>query len=189
MVSRSAFALCVVAILIVALAPTPLALPAAVDAQGPSTVVLWNRLGSQTEVENSEVGLDGTFHGGGFVDGVFGGAFTADYTQDNLVTFPKEVVPIYEGTIEFWARLHDYPDVLQWGQNPAFVSINSTNPPASWLVHLNGNDGGGNGGLCGGVGYNLLAGTGVFGTWTYERVLGAGQVEAWHHYALAWDEN
>ena len=51
-------------------------------AQAPGGLVLWNTLGSQTEIENSEVGLNGTITGGGFGPGMFGGAYRADFTQD-----------------------------------------------------------------------------------------------------------
>ena len=156
-------------------------------------LVLWNKLGSQTEIENSEVGLDGTFSGGGFVGGMFGNAYSADHTQDLLVTFPKEVIPIDAGTIEFWAKLTGFPSCMEWREKPYFVNI--SDGYSRFALGFNGNDGGGNGGLVGQVGHGFKTGTGPYrspsgGTcWTYEEVLGTGQVEAWHHYALVWDEN
>ena len=151
-------------------------------------LVLWNRLGSQTEVENSDVGLNGTFKGGGFVQGVFGNAYIADYTQNNLVTFPKEVIPIDAGTIEFWARLTGFPSTLgAWGQKPSLAQIGDGY--STFGIHLNANDGAGNGGLCCWAGHGFTAGTGSYGSWTYEQVLGTGQVENWHHYALVWNKN
>jgi hypothetical protein len=154
----------------------------------PEGLVFWNKLGSQTEIENSEVGLDGTFGGGGFVTGMFGNAFSADYTQDSLVRFPKEVIPTYAGCIEFWAKLVDPPPNIQTlGSSPLFVHIDDGY--ARYRIDLNGNDGYGAGGVTGAAGYVYDTGTGPDGFWTYEQVLGAGQVEEWHHYALVWDEN
>lgn len=60
----------------------------------PDGLVMWNKLGSQSEVENSEIGPDGTITGGGFTNGVFGAAYLAEYNQNGLVTFPATVVPV-----------------------------------------------------------------------------------------------
>jgi len=38
-------------------------------------LLLWNRLGSTQEVQNSEVGVDGVIDGGRFVQGMFGNGF------------------------------------------------------------------------------------------------------------------
>ncbi len=53
---------------------------------------------------------------------------------------------------------------------------------------FNANDGVYSGGLCGRAN-PYTVGTGNYGSWSYESILGAGQVEAWHHYALVWNEN
>jgi hypothetical protein len=159
-------------------------------AQGPvpGGLVLWNKLGSQAEIENSQVGLDGTFGGGGFVEGMFGNAYSANHDQDLLVTFPKEVVPIDAGTIEFWAKLTGFPDHMEWWRKPYFVCIGDG---YSWFeIGFNGNDGGGSGGLVGRVGHGFMTGTGTYrGNWTYQEILGVGQVEDWHHYALVWHKD
>lgn len=153
-------------------------------------LTLWNTLGSQTEIENSEAGPNGTFLGGSFSPGMFGNGFTADYTQDNLVTFPAEVIHLDAGAIEFWARLTGYPTQLPWGRNPSFLWIGDPTDPFFWLIHLNGNDGQGNGGLCGVAGSTENgAGTGRYGSWTYAQVLGAGHEADWHHYALVWNKH
>ncbi len=162
-------------------------------AQGPAPgdLVLWNKLGSQTEVENSEVGLDGVFSGGSFVEGMCGDAYSADYTEDLLVTFPKEVIPTYAGTIEFWAKLTGFPPNFSSGCSglePYFFRIGDG---YSWFqMGFESNDGAGNGGLCAHVGHGFQIGTGNYGcSWTYEQILGSGQVEEWHHYALVWDQD
>ncbi|MCB0062366.1 MAG: thrombospondin type 3 repeat-containing protein, partial [Caldilineaceae bacterium] len=155
------------------------------QANTPTGLVLWNRLGSQREIETSEVGLNGTFLGGRFVPGMFGNAYSVNYNENELLRFPKEVIPIEEGTIEFWARLTDIPVQLRWGENPSLIKATDS-IGTNFGVHLNGNDGAANGGLCGRAGFRYTSGTGTYGTWTYEQVLGVGQAEAWHHYALVW---
>jgi len=76
---------------------------------------------------------------------------------------------------------------LRSGENPALFQRHDGT--CSYVLHLNGNDGASEGGLCGRAGGNPSTGTGVFGTWTYEQVLGTGQVERWHHDALVWDKD
>lgn len=155
----------------------------------PTELVLWNRLGSQGEVENSEAGQNGTFNGGGFMAGMFGNAFVADYSQNGLVSFPKEVLPIEEGCIEFWGKLIGLPLNMGYsGARPGLVSI-SDGISGDWVISFTGNDGVGNGGLNGKVGRLFATGSGRYGAWTYEQVLGSGQVEEWHHYALVWNSD
>ena len=151
-------------------------------------LVLWNRLGSQSEIENSEIGLDGTYGGGDFVEGVFGQAYQVDYDDtDYLVTFPKEVVTPFAGCIEFWARIQDLPEQIGVAEaRPIFFKLRDG--IVSYLVGFNANDGCGNGGLVGQAGHDITTGSGGAGAWRYDQVLGEGQVEAWHHYALVWDE-
>ncbi|KAA3611837.1 MAG: hypothetical protein DWQ01_07060 [Planctomycetota bacterium] len=158
------------------------------SAFGQEGLVLWNRLGSQQEVENSAVGLNGSFAGGSFVPGVSGNAFRADHSQDLSVTFPYQVVPTGAGTIEFWAKLEGMPTNIPWGQNPYFIEIGDGS--SGYGMGFNGNDGGGGGGICGSAGDHYMCSTGVYTqTYSYESLLGSGQVERWHHYALVWDEN
>ncbi len=163
---------------------------------------LWNKLGSRSEIENSEVGLDGTFNGGRFTAGMFGGAYLAKGLDPFLVTFPAEVAPTPRGTMEFWAKLIDFPASIAVGGAPVFMEVVPPQvvPPgilgARLSVAFNSNDGCGGGGLVGGIGLatdNVCTGfsvtsTGSFGSWTYKDVLGAGEVDDWHHYALVWDE-
>ncbi|MBN1583924.1 MAG: hypothetical protein JXA89_24665 [Anaerolineae bacterium] len=150
-------------------------------------LVLWNRLGSEAEVLNSQVGPGGTLLGGSFVEGMFGNAFSANYTQDQMVTFPKEVISTNAGAIEFWAKLTDFPSTINAGHRPGFFQINDGY--SGFQLFFDRNNGAGHGGLCGNVGHGFHCGTGAFGSWTYESVLGTGQQEAWHHYALVWDKD
>ena len=70
-------------------------------------LVLWNKLGSQTEIENSEVGPDGFIYGSGisFVPGYFGNGFTSGSrkTGPNFGSW-EAINPNYDqrGTVEFW---------------------------------------------------------------------------------------
>lgn len=155
-----------------------------------SNLVLWNKLGSQSEIQNSQVGLGGTFSAGSFVPGKFGNAYSVNYKQNignKTVTFPKEVIPIDTGTIEFWAKITGFPSNIEWGARPYFLMI--TDNESSYGIGLNGNDGDGKGGICGVVGRGYTCGTEVYGFPTYEHILGIGKVEDWHHYALVWDKD
>jgi hypothetical protein len=154
------------------------------------SLVLWNRLGSAQQVQHSEVGLGGTVTGGQFVPGMFDGAFSADYSQPLQVTFPKEVIPTYAGCIEFWAHAWGFPAQIGCGSYGAFPELVAARDGNTvYEVHLNCNDGASSGGVCGRAGHLFNAGTGYFGSWTYSQVLGAGQEEMWHHYALVWNAN
>lgn len=154
-------------------------------------LVLWNKLGAQAEIENSEVGLDGTFLGGSFVEGMFGNAFSVTgyvHHDNTLVRFPKEVIPTDAGAIEVWAKLAGFPSSVGYGHHPGFFRI--TDGYSTFQMIFDSNNGAGHGGLCGTVGHGFHCGTGGYGGgWTYEGVLGPGQAEEWHHYALVWDKN
>jgi len=72
-------------------------------------LVLWNKLGSQSEIENSEVGPNGIIYGSGisFVAGKFGDGFTAGTSTTGPNFGSWEVInPNYNlaGTVEFWWR-------------------------------------------------------------------------------------
>jgi hypothetical protein len=161
----------------------------------PESVLLWNTLGSSTEIENSEVGPDGTYGGGtGFpvgppaAQGDFENAYEADATQSSpLTSFPLSALPTGgAGTIEFWARLGGMPSSIPPSDSPAMISLNS----GGLVLRFNPNDGLGGGGLCGVVntGNPKTACTDGYGSYTYSDILGAG-VADWHHYALVWDTN
>jgi hypothetical protein len=61
---------------------------------------------------------------------------------------------------------------------------------SSYRVLFTSNNGKGSSGLAGRAGRSYTTGTSVFTTGhTYKEILGQGQVEAWHHYALVWDVN
>jgi hypothetical protein len=149
-------------------------------------LVLWNGLGSRDEIGASRVGAAGIYKGGSFGDGKFGGAFVAAHNEPLMVTFPADAMTADAGCIEFWARLNDFPRELAWGQNPTLMRLRASDN--QFILHLNGNDGNSRGGLCAQAGPIGGCGTGRYGAWTYEQVLGAGKVGQWHHYALVWDK-
>jgi hypothetical protein len=151
----------------------------------PEGLVLWNTLNSRSDVERSAVGPDGTYRSGEFVPGRFGSALAAGFDQHGVAAFPRDVVNPEAGCIEFWARLVGFPGDLAWGQNPTLVHI-VEGDRMPFLLHLNGNDGGGLGGLCAGMNHLGGAATGGYGSWTYERALGCPEAADWHHYAVTW---
>lgn len=154
---------------------------------GAAGLLLWNRMGSRDEIAGSEVGPDGTCVGGTFGSGKFGQAFVVRYDQNRQVTFPAEEFNAGAGCIEFWVKFSGLPRELAWGQNPTLMRL--CGGQTQYLLHLNGNDGNSRGGLCAQVGPFAGCGTGTYGSWTYEQVLGVGKAEDWHHYAMVWDKD
>jgi Concanavalin A-like lectin/glucanases superfamily len=150
-------------------------------------LVLCNTLGSQDEIENSVVGPNGLYHGGSFVPGMFGNAYAAQHDENLLVEFPSASFPAPAGTVEFWAKLIDFPPTTGYGGwHPAFVWSTAANYPALRYV---GNDGHGGGGLSGTMHSVSTATGGYKNYWSYAEILGAGQEAVWHHYALVWDRD
>lgn len=87
--------------------------PATVDAQGPTPdgLVLWNKLGSEDEVLNSEVGAGfGTRPGVIYVDGLYGGALATTGGETGgggyLTMSPDDFFPADKtrGTVEVWIQ-------------------------------------------------------------------------------------
>lgn len=158
------------------------------DGAAQNGLVVWNRLGSESEVRNSRVGPDGKLSAGRFVPGRFGKGIELNMQEPFGVTFPAEIVPAAAGCIEFWAKLIDFPQTLPWGEKPGLVGVsekeNATGGPC---LHFNGNDGAANGGLCARLGTIGSAGTAQYGSWTYALALGTDAVSDWHHYALVWN--
>jgi len=106
-----------------------------------------------------------------------------------VASFSTDAMPVEAGTIDFWARLSGYSGVIPWGTSPYFLVLSDDSTGSSFSIGLNGNDGLGDGGLVGGAGANYSTGSAAYGTPTYESVLGADAVSAWHHYALKWNRN
>ncbi len=154
---------------------------------GRNGLVLWNRLGSEGEVRNSCVGPGGMLNGGRFVQGRFNQGLELNMHEQYGVTFPAGIVSGPNGCVEFWARLLDFKDELAWGARPGLISGDDGQGAQHFmLLHLNGNDGQGNGGLCATIPELSSAGTGPYGQWTYARAMGLNTAGDWHHYAMVW---
>lgn len=165
-----------------------------------NSVVLWNKLGSDTEIINSEIGPGGEKTGGSFEPGPFpnfGQAYVNGDPGAFALTFPaNSVVSKSKGTIEFWAKLNNFPSAL-FDYVSLFDSASSVHGPPyfGWRIGFGTNDG------CAGGGLSVRAGvatddycTGLVETATktftqsssLDSIL--GDRTAWHHYAMVWDE-
>ena len=161
---------------------------------------MWNKLGSDTEITNSEIGPSGQKNGGAFVPGPFpnfGQAFLNSDPNVFTLTFPTDlVVSRSKGTIELWGKFNNLPNSLFDG-----VTLLSSSPhdlPVFGAgIGFGTNNGCGGGGLYGqfGVATNGVCGgtvqiaTQAFyeDSQTFDSLL--GDRAAWHHYAIVWDEN
>jgi len=109
-----------------------------VSRPAPAEVVLWNKVGSTSEIEDSVHGLDGWQTGGFFTEGRFGDAVAAEYFEEWVAHFPKEVIPIERGCLELWGRVWDAPPTLGHGGSgcfPVFARVQDTQQ-STWHVHL-----------------------------------------------------
>lgn len=149
-------------------------------------LVLWNRLGSEAEVHNSVVGSNGLAFAGTFVPGVFGSALEVTAHSQMGVSFPLELLPRNAGCIEFWAKVAGVPASIQAGSPVSLACFSDSQGSTYPLMHFNGNDGTGNGGLCGGAWGIGSVGTGTFGGWSFAEALKGASIADWHHYAIAW---
>jgi len=101
------------------------------------------------------------------------------------VNFPKEVIDVKGGRIEFWAKLIGYHGAITvGGYDPHFFQ--AYDGTSCWQMGFNANDGAGNSGCVGVSGYEFYCGSGGA---TYENVFGAGNVDKWHYYVLVWDKD
>lgn len=101
------------------------------------------------------------------------------------VSFPKEVIPVEGGRIEFWAMLTGYGGAITTGgYDPHFFQI--YDGKSNWQMGFNANDGAGNSGIVGVAGNRFYCGSGGY---TYENIFGTGNVNKWHHYVFIWDKN
>jgi hypothetical protein len=94
--------------------------------EDPSGPVLWNKLGSLDEVQNSEVGANFVVEGNvGFTDGVFGNGFfsTGHWYLGNRIIIPENGLQLdpQGGTIEAWVM---YPqDPIVWAYKYGMFGI------------------------------------------------------------------
>jgi hypothetical protein len=160
-------------------------------AQVKDSLVLYCSFDDVNSITNPIVGLAGTFNADpelNFTTGKTGNAYLANYMEDTLIFFPKEVIPIDKGCIEIWGKLDGMPFYVQWHDNPSLfhgLTDNPGYPENEWVMMFNGNDG------WSGAGLTSRAGNGAASTgcWYYDYSFSEllGDVNTWHHYALSWD--
>lgn len=97
-----------------------------IEALGGSNLVLWNRLGSEDEAENSLVGPDGTIVGTVNFDNTV--KFSTGVTPNtgragSGVDFPTTVVDPERGCVEMWAKFYFIPTAFSYGVY-GFVNVN-----------------------------------------------------------------
>jgi hypothetical protein len=81
-------------------------------------LVLWNKLGSTTEVENSEIGPDGVVAGTVNFDNTvkFGKGITPNTGDaESGVDFPTTVVDPEKGCVEMWVKFYYEPQPYTYG--------------------------------------------------------------------------
>ncbi len=106
----------------------------------------------------------------------------------SAVSFPKEVIPVNAGKIDFWAKLTGFSGAIPvGGVAPYFFMI--SDGISTFHTGFNSNDGQGNGGLTGLAGNAFFTATGFFnsGSYTYEDLL--GDAGGWHHYVFQWNKD
>jgi len=152
---------------------------------GQKGLVLWNRLGSESDVKNSRVGPGGKLNAGRFVEGRFGKGVELNMREQFGVTFPMEVVLADAGCIEFWAKLVGFPVNITQGYHPSLIR-SDTPEGGGFHVFFAPNNGAAGGGLC--INSRLgWVGTGPFGSWSYATALKSTKPDDWHHYAVVWN--
>ena len=165
------------------------------DFVAPDSLMLYCTFDVVSSIINPVTGPGGTFNANpetNFTTGQIGNAYMANYMEDKLVIFPKEVIPFNRGCIEFWAKLTDMPEYISLGTSPGFFwALPDPYGEMQYMIMFNGNDGWGGAGLTARAGVNSAgyAAASSTGCWwygyTYASIL--GDVNAWHHYALSWD--
>jgi hypothetical protein len=126
-------------------------------------------------------------HSNGYAQDI-GSVITRQTLPITAVSFPREVITVEGGRIEFWAKLIGYDGkITVGGYDPHFFQV--YDGTSTFHMGFNSNDGAANGGLIGMAGCSFACGTGTFGNWTYEMVYGAGNVNKWHHYVYEWNKN
>ena len=157
--------------------PTPLA-----------RLVYHNTLDSADAVAHPVVGAAGTCGDATFVDGKVGSALYVP-ADSNVASLPlPNGLPASRGCIEFWAKLQEGKTTFRDGGDPIFLHVICANDAAStFTVEFNANNGGGRGGLCGGLPGLYMTSEGYSYMKYYSSYFMEGDVSDWHHYALVWN--
>ena len=151
-------------------------------------LVYHNTLDSANAVTHPAVGATGTCSNATFVDGRVGSALYVP-ANSNVASLPlPNGLPPSRGCIEFWAKLPEGKTTFKDGGDPIFLRAICVNDAAStFVVEFNANNGGGRGGLCGGLPGLYMTSEGFSYIKYYSSYLTEGDVSDWHHYALVWN--
>ena len=154
----------------------------------PALLVYHNTLDSADAVVHPVIGATGTCVNATFVDGKVGSALYVP-ADSNVANLPlPNGLPTSRGCIEFWAKLQEGKTTFRDGGDPIFLRVICANDAAStFTVEFNANNGGGRGGLCGGLPGLYMASEGYSYIKYYSSYFTEGDVSDWHHYALVWN--
>lgn len=150
------------------------------------SLVYWCSFDSESDIVRPQVGPEGCYIAGSFVDGKEGKSLCVPaYTLAATVKLPAGVIGD-KGCIEFWAKLVERKYGFTDKGDPHFFDI--IGPNGVFSLAYNANNGMANSGLCGGTpGTSMTTHPGYRGSMSYEAILSSGDVYEWHHYALVWD--
>lgn len=113
---------------------------------GQSNLIFWNKLGSDTEIQNSEVGANGVIDGTSvtYESAKYANGINPDNTG-NYARFPFEgAFPNWQkkGCVEVWIKAKvDFPPPVVEGGGYLFDIANSTSMPFNLVRGIAGNDG------------------------------------------------
>ncbi|NPV02055.1 MAG: hypothetical protein HPY53_11810 [Brevinematales bacterium] len=150
-----------------------------------SQLLFWCKFESKLSIDTPEIGPSGICSNDSFGPGKYGNAYVADSSEKYGVVFPKSIIPPTQGCIEFWGKLTGCSGNISYNTYFFNAGDGSTDitKKKQWNMVITYNDGWGFGGLASRCA-NGGAGTGDYGSYTYEGIL--GDPTAWHHYALVW---
>jgi len=74
-------------------------------------LLLWNKLGSQIEIENSEIGINGTIVGTDIINEpvMFDDGATRTIASSSMINFEDIQLGLDKGCIEFWSKMTEAP--------------------------------------------------------------------------------
>ena len=143
---------------------------------------------STNAVTQPAAGSAGTLLAGSFVEGKNSYALAVPAYTDAVDVPFTDGLPAEKGTIEFWGRLDSDRTTFGTGGTPTFLCFSDENVIYGHsCVEFNANNGGGRGGLSARIGLLSIAPESWDVSKSYSTYIPDGQLNAWHHYALAWN--
>jgi len=151
----------------------------------PENLVLWNKLDSDYQVENSIVGEDGEVVGASYTyeDAQFGKGYVRTAIGSNYITFPQNILQNMKekGTVELWINpKQPNPVAHSYGVYALLGNIFGTNSHA----YIAWGDGTSGTGIYGSVNFD---GTGI--STPFESTQFVATVGTPFHVAICWDVN